>query len=110
MEKRKYKAVLSDRVVDEISKIPKEDQVKLYEAIERLCEDPYSGTPVIPKELDKIIVCKKCGSSDTTSYMDVGCEPPAIDFQCNSCGESFWWAEEDYHEALKNRPDLFIDK
>lgn len=108
--KKKFRAVLSDRVVDEIGKLQREEQVEIYEAIERLCEDPYSGTPVIPEELDKIMVCKNCGSSDTTSYMDVGCGPHEIVFGCNNCGESFWMTEEDYRESLKNRPDLFMDK
>lgn len=95
MAKNNYKVVLSDRVVDQIRQIPRKEQVKLYEAFEKLSANPYLGTPVIPKELDKIIVCKKCGSSDTISYMDIGCEPPEIHFQCNSCGESFWCTAED---------------
>ena len=110
MARDKYKAVLTDEVVEQMNKLSVEEQADIYEAIEELCQDPFAaGTPVIPKDVDKISVCPECGSRNTYTYIDIGCEPHEVAFECCDCGESFWMYENDYYEAREKHPELFVD-
>ncbi|ATZ60796.2 MAG: hypothetical protein BME93_01220 [Methanosarcinales archaeon Met12] len=106
MAKKKYKAILTDDFVSRLNKLPKEDQVKIYGAIEKLCEDPFGvGTRIIPKDLELGLMCSKCDSRNTLTYLDVGCEPYEVHFHCKNCDEYCWMYEEEYKEFIKEHPE-----
>lgn len=110
-KEEKYQATFSERVIDQMDKLPEEDQAEIYEAIEKICENPReAGSRVVVEEPDKTSICPECGSDNTFTWIDTGCEPNEVHFICFNCDNSFWTDEKDYRYGRKNRPELFADK
>ena len=87
---KKWKIVISEKVVQKMSTLPEKDQKKLMKAMEKLAKNPLAGKPFNAVEI-RAWNNEKC-TCGQPFFMLLEQDDNEVHFSCRTgtCDESFW--------------------